>query len=405
MKLVKNNNFYLFIFFNILLRFSFENICYITEYCSNCSICGKDTNNYCSCNFNNAFCINEEGNKDFLSDFLFGYDRCGNKPTENNNICGSSDINLELRKNNTIKLSLNTANNILCYYNVTNINNNNNNLYINVKKESQNYLDLSIYFVYYLNDNNMKISTISNIKGNSNFYYNINETYVESLSVYVSIQKAENINDFSIDFYGESNYITKVSHQVNPNKFIKIVIMIIITSVFGVIFIIILILIIRKYKCKKFIKENSDNVNNCKDNKKTSHLDIEKRNKEIMQNLYMNELSPKIYYRKDFMSENYKCTICLENLKEGSSFVTNTKCGHKFHFNCFKNWIGKNIISPRCPNCNKPIIKEENDINKSNLNTTNPGSTFGSNINITKSTNLILNNTNMQIERCGTTTS
>ena len=404
MKQVKNNSFYLFIFFNILLRFSIENICDRTKYCSNCSICGKDINNYCSCSFNNAFCINEEGNNDFLSDFLFDYDQCENKPTENNNICGSQDINLELRKNKTIKLSLNSADNILCYYNVKNINNNNNNLYINIKKESQNYLDLSIYFVYYFTDNNMKISTISNIKGTSNFYYNINEPYVESLSVYISIQKAENINDFSIDFYEESNYITKVSHQVNSNKIIKIV-MIIITSVFGVVIIIILILIIRKNKCKKFIKENSYNINNGEDNKKASPLDIEKRNKEIMQNLYMNELSPKIYYRNDFMNENYKCTICLENLKEGSSFITTTKCGHKFHFNCFKDWIGKNIISPKCPNCNKPIIKEENVINKSDLNATNPGSTFGSNINITKSTNLILNNTNMPIERCGTTSS
>ena len=336
MRQIKNNNFYFFILFNILLRFSTENICDKTEYCSNCTICGKDINNYCSCIFNNAFCKNAEGNYNFLSDFLFSYDQCKNKLTEYNNICGVSDINLEIRKNKTIKLSVDTSKDILCYYNVKNINNHNNNLYINIKKESHNYLDLSIYFVYYLIDNNMKISTISNIKGTSNFYYNINESYVESLSVYVSIQEAENINDISIDFYEETNYITKISHQVNSDSIIKIV-MIIITSVIGVIIIILIILIIRKYRCKKFIKQNSDNVNNDEHNKKASYSDIEKRNKEIMTNLYMNELSPKIFYEKDFMNEIHKCTICLENLKEGSSFVTTTKCGHKFHFNCFKN--------------------------------------------------------------------
>jgi len=404
MRQVKNNNFYFFILFNILLRFSTENICDKTEYCSNCTICGKDINNYCSCIFNNAFCKNVEGNYNFLSDFLFSYDQCKNKLTEYNNICGSSDINLEIRKNKTIKLSVNTSKDILCYYNVKNINNHNNNLHINIKKESHNYLDLSIYFVYYLIDNNMKISTISNIKGTSNFYYNINESYVESLSVYVSIQEAENVNDISIDFYEEANYITKISHQVNSDSIIKIV-MIIITSVIGVIIIILIILIIRKYRCKKFINQNSDNVNNDEHHKKSSYSDIEKRNKEIMTNLYMNELSPKIFYEKDFMNEIHKCTICLENLKEGSSFVTTTKCGHKFHFNCFKNWIEKNIISPKCPNCNKPIINEENIKNTNYLNTTIPGSTFGSNTHMTKSTNLILNNTNMPKERCGTTTS
>ena len=119
----------------------------------------------------------------------------------------------------------------------------------------------------------------------------------------------------------------------------------------------------------------------------------------------MNELSPKIYYEKDFMNENCRCTICLENLKKGVSFVTTTKCGHRFHFNCFKSWVDKNIISPKCPNCKKPIINEQNNINKSNLNATAQNSIFSSNSQVTKSSNLILNNMNMPIERSGTTIS
>ena len=266
MKLIKNNNFFKYIFFNILLRISSENLCDKTQYCSDCSVCGKDNNNYCSCNFNNAFCKDEKDGYNFLPDFLFDYDQCQNKNNQFIDICGASDVNLELGKNTTITFPSTKVNEILCYYNIKKINNNNNNLHINIKKESEKYSDISIYFVYYLNTEIINIQTIADIRGKKDFNYNINESYVEKVSLYVSVKEAENINDISIDFYVDLKSITKISHKINSNKLIKIV-MIIIISVFGVLLIILIILLIRRYKCKKCINTPTNNKNNNKENK------------------------------------------------------------------------------------------------------------------------------------------
>ena len=384
--MIRINNLISYIFFNILIAISLEKFCDKTQYCSECTICGKDDNNFCLCNFDNFFCKNEENSYTFLSEFLLGYDRCQIKNEEMNNICGIKDINLEVGKNNTN-------------------NDSNYNLYINVKNGNETFLDFSFYFVYYyLNKENKKVFKLSNNMGNKNFYFNINESNVERFSLYILINKVKNIDNISIDFYSEANtsFITKISnHKSNPISIIQII-FIILLSVTGVLIIALIILLIRRYVSKKQIKSNSDFIisNNSynKNEKEISISVIEKRNEEIMRNLYKNELSPKIYYHENFRKELYKCTICQENFREGASFLVTTKCGHCFHFNCFKKYIQKNIISPKCPNCNKPILENENIFNKNNLNITNSSS---SNSQITNSTHLTLNNDITHIERCG----
>ena len=401
------NNLISYTFFNILIANTFEKFCDKTQFCSECTICGKDDNNFCLCNFDNFFCKNEENSYTFLSEFLLGYDRCQIKNEEyNNNICGISDINLEEGKNKTINFYSNNLSNILCYYNIKIVNNDSNyNLYINVKNENETFLDFSLYFIYYyLNKENKKVFKLSNSMGNKNIYFNINESNVERFSLYILINKVKSIDNISIDFYSEANtsLITKISnHKSNPISIIQII-FIILLSVTGVLIIALILLLIRRYVSKKQIKSNSDFIirNNSynKNEKEISISVIEKRNEEIMRNLYKNELSPKIYYHENFRKELYKCTICQENFREGASFLVTTKCGHCFHFNCFKKYIQKNIISPKCPNCNKPILENENIFNKNNLNVTNSSS---SNSQITNSTHLTLNNDITHIERCG----
>lgn len=385
-------NIIIYILFNILIRITFEIFCDKTQYCSNCSLCGKDNNNYCSCNFNNAFCIDEENNNyKFISDFLFDYDGCMNNNNEFYEICGSSNINLEIGIINTIQFSSKNEKDVLCYYNAKKSSNNNNNLLINIKKESSNYIDFSIFLVYYQNNENIKISSISNIRGKTPVYYNLSETHVEKVSLYISINDASNIGDLSIDFYVETNFITKISKEIDSNKIVKIV-LIVIVSILGVLIIIIIILLIRKCKMKKNLEEKM------KKNNRLSLSETKNKDKLIMNILQSNELLPKIFYQNGIASDHYKCTICLENFKDGVSVVTNTKCGHIFHFNCFKNWIEKNIIKPKCPNCNKFILKQGEILDKNIVGNTNLNSFFKSNTQITPTTNITMNNTNEYIE-------
>ena len=144
------------------------------------------------------------------------------------------------------------------------------------------------------------------------------------------------------------------------------------------------------------MKKNLDEK--MKKNNGLSLSETKNKDKLIMNILQSNELLPKIFYQNGIASDHYKCTICLENFKDGVSVVTNTKCGHIFHFNCFKNWIEKNIIKPKCPNCNKFILKQGEILDKNRVGNTNQNSFFKSNAQITPTTNITMNNTNEYIE-------
>jgi hypothetical protein len=52
------------------------------------------------------------------------------------------------------------------------------------------------------------------------------------------------------------------------------------------------------------------------------------------------------------------CTICLEDFKEGKSNVSMTPCQHVFHYKCLSNWLMKNVINPKCPNCNHNFLED-----------------------------------------------
>ena len=67
----------------------------------------------------------------------------------------------------------------------------------------------------------------------------------------------------------------------------------------------------------------------------------------------------------------YKCTICLEEFKEGLSEVVTTKCKHIFHLDCLRNWINNNFSLPKCPNCNELILNLDNKNNTFTLNNQN----------------------------------
>lgn len=393
MELIKTYNLILYFLFSILLNITCELFCDKNQYCSNCTICGKDDNSYCSCDFNNIFCKNDNNdNYVILSNFLFSYDACPDKKILSYDICGDPDINLEIALNKTIKFSSYDEDNILCYYNLKKSNSNNNNLHINIKGDREKSMNLSLYLVYYLNTNERKLFTITNILDKSNFYNTIIEPDVEKVSVYALFQNIGEIDNISFDFYVETNSITKIIHKIGSKEKTKIIYLIIIIIAGIAIITSVIVILFKKYKYKKQGKENN--------NKNTKNIntivDIKLINREKIKKLYENELSPKIYYKKDVKNESYKCTICLEDFKEGLSMVLTTKCGHKFHFDCFKKYIEKNITFPKCPNCVTPILDVNNNYIKNYSSDTNPSSIYASNTQMAQNT--IINNTNITIK-------
>ena len=403
MKLIKNINFILYIIiFNVSIKITYQFYCDKTQYCSECTICGKDTNIYCACNFNNAFCKNEYNhNYTILSDFLFNYDGCITNNEEFYDICGISDIYLEPGINNTIKFTPTRETNILCYYNLK-LGKKNNNLYITLKKKEKEYIDISLYFIYYFQTDETNIFTYNGINSENDFCYFINEYNVEMVSIYASIKDIQNINDFSIDFYLETNSITtKISHNIDTKNKKKLIFIIIIGIIALIIIFLILLLIIKKCKRKKNKRKNMEII---KIDKELSIKGFKSINRDKVKLLFKDELSPKIYHKKDVKNDSYKCTICQEDFEEGISFVTTTKCKHNFHFNCFKKFVEKNIIFPKCPNCNTPILNKENISNQNLTNNINQSSAFENNNQNTQNIYRINTSTSITLEPHDTTT-
>ena len=384
------NYFFCQFILHILIKLSFEqnqNYCNINENCNNCIICGVLSNNYCSCNFYNVYCKNENSNSySILSEFLFNFDGCiiGNGKMEA--ICGNSNINIDIGTKKTINFESNYLKKYLCFYNVKKIKNNNNDINIIIKKETNDSINFNMHCVLYYNDDNIKISSRINVLSSSN-YIEIKESSVEKISVYIDIQDGFNINKLSISFGMENLPIKKITTK---KKSINAAL--IYALIFGAFIIIIIIIVIicfiRKGKKKKVNKSNNkNNSSNIQINKKDIPLSIAKTNIEKINNLFKTELKPKIYYKKDVINNCFNCTICLEEFKEGSSIIIITKCNHTFHFKCFKNLVYNNILLPKCPNCNIHILYSDNNQNNMTAYSSTLNSFIAQNINISNKGN------------------
>lgn len=57
-----------------------------------------------------------------------------------------------------------------------------------------------------------------------------------------------------------------------------------------------------------------------------------------------------------YSQESTNCSICLGDIK--SEDQAETKCGHKFHKDCIKEWLGKGTMGKNCPLCRQSIHKD-----------------------------------------------
>ena len=91
---------------------------------------------------------------------------------------------------------------------------------------------------------------------------------------------------------------------------------------------------------------------------------IEKENKLKIKYALRNSLKPKKFLKKYGTKDGNTCTICIEDFKEKVSKVSITPCKHVFHYQCLSNWLVKNVMNPKCPNCNYNLIQniKESDI-------------------------------------------
>lgn len=121
---------------------------------------------------------------------------------------------------------------------------------------------------------------------------------------------------------------------------------------------------------------------------------LKNKNKQAIDKLLETDLKP-IYYKELLNEFKSSCTICMESFVENKSEVTLLNCKHIFHHNCLKNWLFKNLINPKCPNCNYNVVDSSSNPNSGIRTNNNPISNHlpvNHTINVNDNTQSHLNN-------------
>ena len=158
-----------FLIVSIIIQYiSSQDYCDPDAYCSDCEYCGFDTNDFCSCDFYNSFCLNEDQSEYFDSKFLLNYDGCLSSNAENNLICGPSYVSIKNGVTTTIAYDSTYTKNFYCYYYFTGSDYDNE---VTFTIYSEGYQEFYIYFVIYPRDSARDLSVIpSSSFANTNKY-------------------------------------------------------------------------------------------------------------------------------------------------------------------------------------------------------------------------------------------
>jgi hypothetical protein len=367
-----------FLYLIILITIEYissQDYCDIEKNCSECSFCGVDTDDYCSCDFYNGFCLNNDSTQYFDDNFLLNYDGCLNKSQESN-ICGDSSISITDGKTTIIDFDSTDKEKFLCYYYFTGSTKDNQ---FTFTINSQGEQEFDIYFIIYQQGNSPTVTRISSSIFNNKI--ELIKSNVEKGSIYFDVGKGENLNQVSINILYEKKEenkeekkeddpttTVKTSKSSNSSSNIGLIVGIIIGIVALIVIIIVGICVYFHYKKKAKLRASStsntnNNTNQNINNISNSNYDMNPQllsainsNKQKLEQLFNTELTPTIYQKNKVTNDSYNCTICMENFIENKSVIVTTKCNHSFHQKCFKNWAYKNIICPKCPNCNNLIL-------------------------------------------------
>jgi hypothetical protein len=384
---------FLFLYFLNIIYYSLNqdsSYCDLDHYCDSCTFCGEDTNDYCSCNFYNSYCIISETNKaDFSTDFILNYDGCLTN-NENVDICGSSVVSVSNGQTKTINFQSTSESDFVCYYSIKG-SSNSNKMVITIKNAGSQQQDFDLYIITYEQNASPTVTMLSNSYVTSSF--EITKSNIGKISIYFDVGEGSNLDKISLSFlYNESNdgtttvSTTKSSGGSNTGLIIGIIV-----GIVALIIIIIVSIILYK-KCKRKKRKDKNTNNNLTLDNTTlnpQYMSVVNSNKEKLDLMFKNELIPSIYNKNNVINDCYNCTICMENFIDNSSIIVTTKCNHSFHEKCFKNWVFKNIICPKCPNCNYLFLGPQ-DSNLQNI-------TMPSNLDFTVQTNTIGATTNLGV--------
>jgi hypothetical protein len=259
----------------------------------------------------------------------------------------------DLKLNNDIDSSTNKINITIIFDNIENNNNFN-------------------FFFFLLKNNVFNADNLITKEKISSKTKTITLEYFHNISIYIDINLPKNVKPnftIKIDYFSIEN---EEGEEIEMEK--EDMYPLYLTLYIAVPLLILLMALIIYLCCKKQdtgilggeirVIGFSDNVNDIQEESEESKSKAHKlnENKKKLLILFKSILRPQEYTKTHKKIYSQKCTICYEDFELYLSVVSITPCQHIFHYRCLNNWLNKNIMNPKCPNCNLDLMSV--DINK-----------------------------------------
>jgi hypothetical protein len=347
-----------------------------------CETCNIESTDYSQCKYQNLYCLLSK-EKSIYSQCKHYYSRDFRNNLENYAICGTKDIifttnnqsqtifqlkeenennsndikryhcDYDLKLNNDIDSSTNKINITIIFDNIENNNNFN-------------------FFFFLLKNNVFNADNLITKEKISSKTKTITLEYFHNISIYIDINLPKNVKPnftIKIDYFSIEN---EEGEEIEMEK--EDMYPLYLTLYIAVPLLILLMALIIYLCCKKQdtgilggeirVIGFSDNVNDIQEESEESKSKAHKlnENKKKLLILFKSILRPQEYTKTHKKIYSQKCTICYEDFELYLSVVSITPCQHIFHYRCLNNWLNKNIMNPKCPNCNLDLMSV--DINK-----------------------------------------
>lgn len=357
-----------FLFFLIIFNSIFQKIltgahdCQ-TEFqdCFNCTTCGETEIYYedcpCKWNSNSHSCRSVEGHSPILV-FFQAFSSCVDSPSKliQEDYCGSTIITLEEEFQFSLPKLYEVYGTRSIYCEYTFIVSEDTDIFYNINyKYDSSYLEelstVNLYLVVYYLDSSSINGLLQGTPIDKDFYG------VKEINLKLYFEHSFPSLPFSLT-------ITKKKDNSKFTLYITI----------GVIILSCVICALSIYCLSKKISENARLRQRALfeiamahqngeeyDDEADEQRKIEMENKLKIKFALKHSLKPKKFMKKYGEKDGNTCTICIEDFKENKSRVSITPCKHVFHYQCLSNWLVKNVMNPKCPNCNNNLIQDVKD--------------------------------------------
>ena len=380
-KTLKTHIIFIFYIFQLLFLIIKSSSCSYNT-CYDCVVCGDDEASTCSCEWNEnaATCRTSSKTQTInVNSFWTYFESCTdrNSLALRNKHCGEYEVSLD--ENNKAKISFQNVNekyaftNLYCDYSFTSTDDKSSTDYYQLKATitSKYSASLIIHITIIYNDDTRTIGTLDS---------NIDKELLEVKQIIIRIYSYKSFDEspFSIE-------INKKAEKKSYGLYFAVGTIIVSCILCGLLI----------YCFSKRISESARirqrallemamqrQQNQAMENGTDRNFERESENSEdIMEQnfkkieiLLKTSLAAKKYHKNMGLKDGTNCTICIEKFRNNKSKVSVTSCGHVFHYKCLSSWLTKNVVNPKCPNCNHNFlldIKNEDLVNNNNNNNIN----------------------------------